>query len=412
MADAKQTCTAEDTLERLIEGFAHGARGAERTLESVSHVMERVSGLVEENEGLADEVLRSYEQLNLIFEFTQRIATVTSVADIEQHLLSQLGELLGVDGMHLVAPDGTWRSYAVRERDAAFAPDAGGEWLQREIDGVRRSRSLCVASSERGHVLAGPLVRLDERVDAVLALRPAQAEQFTSGEMMLLESILAFGSSVISNSELHERLREMSMQTTRALVAAIDKKDHYTCGHSERVGVLARETGRELGLPESELQVLEWAGLLHDVGKIGIPEEILTKPGALTDEEFEVIKQHPVMGYEILQPITSFEVVLEAVLLHHENADGSGYPRGMTREQTPLFARIIHVVDVFDALSSDRSYRPAFSVEQACGILRKEAGTKLDAEVVNAFLAMFERMRTGEPEWLGRLFPRAQQGGD
>jgi putative two-component system response regulator len=186
-------------------------------------------------------------------------------------------------------------------------------------------------------------------------------------------------------------------------VAAIDKKDRYTSGHSERVGYLAKLIGRQMGIPANELQVLEMSGLLHDVGKIGVPEGILRKPGKLTKEEYDIIKSHPRMGHEILTPIASFGGVLDGVLYHHENPDGSGYPDGLGNDEIPLFARIIHVVDVFDALTSTRSYRVAFSPEQAYEILREEAGTKLDAEVVAVFLEMVSALQATSPDELANI---------
>jgi HD-GYP domain-containing protein (c-di-GMP phosphodiesterase class II) len=245
---------------------------------------------------------------------------------------------------------------------------------------------------------------MDERVDAVLAIRPPYAGEFTSGDMLMIESLLAFGGQIISNSEIHERLRRMSLESTRALVAAIDKKDHYTSGHSERVGFLARLTGQRMGLAASELQVLEMSALLHDVGKIGIPEGILCKPGRLTKEEYDVIKNHPRMGYEILKPIASFGDVLEGVLHHHENPDGSGYPEGLAGDQIPLYARIIHVVDVFDAVTSTRSYRTAFSLGRSREIICEEAGTRLDAEVVKVFLELLPTLRAEHAEQFGSVF--------
>jgi HD-GYP domain-containing protein (c-di-GMP phosphodiesterase class II) len=184
---------------------------------------------------------------------------------------------------------------------------------------------------------------------------------------------------------------------TRALVAAIDQKDHYTRGHSERVGMLSRLVGRELGLSRAELQDLEWAGLLHDVGKIGIPEVILSKPGRLSLTEFESIKRHPRIGYEILRPIASFERVLTGVLHHHEQPDGNGYPSGLRGDAVPLIARIIHVADTFDALTSTRSYRRAFQVERACEIMRQDAGSRLDAGVIDVFLRVLEAYRQADP---------------
>ncbi|MBU0617706.1 MAG: HD-GYP domain-containing protein [Planctomycetes bacterium] len=375
-------------------------------LESLSQALEKVGQLVDENEGLAEEVLRGYEQLNLIFDFTQQIASFTDADEIERALLRRLGELLATQTVLVVGPNSTYRCYDVAggkrisDGDASVLP----EQLTIEIEAARASRAIVMHSCASSRIVIGPLMRLDGRIDMVLALRPLDADQFTSGDMLLTESLLTFGGQIISNAEVHERLRHMSLESTRALVAAIDKKDHYTSGHSERVGYLARLIGRRMRVPANELQVLEMSSLLHDVGKIGIPEGILCKPGKLTKEEYDIIKNHPRMGHEILTPIASFGGVLDGVLHHHENPDGSGYPEGLGGDEIPLFARIIHVVDVFDALTSTRSYRVAFSPEQACDILRKEAGTKLDAEVVAVFLDMVSAFQANPPDELADVF--------
>lgn len=378
----------------------------DQALGSLSEVLERVSQVLDENEGFADEVLRSYEQLNLIFDFTRQIASLTEVNQIEKALLGQLGRLLAAHTMLVVGPDGSYRNYDVSRRELVRGHGTAvlTEQLNAEIEALRQSRTTSVCSSPAASILLGPLVRLDDKIDMVLAIRAPDATEFTSGDMLMLESILAFGGQIISNNEIHERLRRMSLESTRALVAAIDKKDHYTSGHSERVGRLAQMTGRRLGVSVNDLRILEMSALLHDVGKIGVPEEILSKPGRLTREEYELIKSHPRMGYEILKPIASFGGVLDGVLYHHENPDGSGYPEGLSGEEIPLSARIIHVADVFDALTSTRSYRVAYSYEDACEIIRKEAGTKLDAEVAAAFLEVVETYRAEHPEQFAATF--------
>jgi HD-GYP domain-containing protein (c-di-GMP phosphodiesterase class II) len=383
-------------------------------VESLSRMVEQVGQLLDENEGLANEVLRSYEQLNLIFEFTQQIASLTEVEAIEQALLTRLGKLLAARTMLVIGPEGGYRCYDVAcgELIQWGAADDVIDRLGDEIEALRQTPTVSVHSSPVARVVLGALRRADEQVDVVLATRPSDVAEFNSGDMMMLESILAFGGQIISNSEMHERLRRMSLESTRALVAAIDKKDHYTSGHSERVGFLARLTAARMGVSAGKLQALEMAALLHDVGKIGVPEEILCKCGKLADEEFAVIKQHPVMGYDILKPIGSFRDVLDGVLYHHENADGSGYPKGLAGEDIPLFARIIHVVDVFDALTSDRSYRAAYSFEQACQILREEAGTKLDPAVVSVFLELLVKYRTDHPEEFAAAFAGAKGATD
>jgi HD-GYP domain-containing protein (c-di-GMP phosphodiesterase class II) len=393
-----------------VDGFAGpGVGGGEVDLlghlDSVSRLVQRIGHLLEENAGFAEEVLRNYEQLNLIFDLTQQIAQVAEARAIERLLLQRVAGLLKVPAVCVATASGECRTYAGQgdRPPLPFDPEDISHWVAQSssfalLSLVRTARQVHVESVGGRQVILGPLVRLDEQVDVVLAARPPQSEPFTSGDMMMVESVLAFGGQIISNSELHERLRRMSIEVTRALVAAIDKKDHYTSGHSERAGFLTRLTAQELGLPPAEQQIMEWAGLLHDVGKIGIPEGILCKPGKLTEAEFEIVKQHPRMGYEILKPIASLGLILDAVLYHHEYPDGSGYPEGLPGDQIPLVARIIHVVDTFDALTSTRSYRKAFTIEKAFEIIQAEKNIRIDAEVAEAFSRAFEAYRRDDPE--------------
>jgi HD-GYP domain-containing protein (c-di-GMP phosphodiesterase class II) len=378
-------------------------------LETASRLVQRVGQMLEENNGFANEVLQNYEQLNLIFDLTQQIASVTDVHAIEKLLLQRVARLLATETLWLCSPDGAYRPVGAVPPGprAATALDVAPAAVAEIVDAVRHSRLVRVADVSGRQLIAGPLVRLDDQVDVVLADRSAARGAFQSGDMMLVESVLAFGGQILSNTELHERMRRMVLEVTRALVAAIDKKDHYTSGHSERGGFLTRLTAQELGVPPEQQQAMEWAGLLHDVGKIGIPEEILCKPGKLTPAEFDIIKQHPRMGYEILQPIASFNVILEGVLYHHEYPDGSGYPEGLVGEHIPLVARIVHVVDTFDALTSTRSYRQAFSIDKAIEIIRAEEGTRIDAEVGEAFVRAFTAYRHSDPVDFAARFPTA-----
>ncbi len=380
-------------------------------LGAASRLVQRIGEIVEENAGFADEVLRSYEQLNLIFDLTQQIASVADARTIERLLLQRLATLLGTQRIWLIDPTGECRTPVAGTAGPDETPLTGPD-VAAVIAQARQAREVQAASVRDCPLIAGPLVRLDEHVDTVAAARPPGAAAFTAGDMMIVESILTFGGQILSNSELHERLRRMSIEVTRALVAAIDKKDHYTSGHSERGGFLTRLTAAELGVPPAEQQTMEWAGLLHDVGKIGIPEEILCKPGKLTEAEFEVVKQHPRMGYEILKPIASLGTILDGVLYHHEYPDGSGYPEGLRGDQIPLVARIIHVADTFDALTSTRSYRQAFTIEKALEIIRSERGVRIDAEVADAFFRAFDRYRRTQPEDFEARFGPAREVAD
>ena len=401
--DARSQPSLHELAEQLARVAPSTASAALQQLDALSQVLCAVRDLVTENEGLAEEVLRSYEQLNVVFDFTRRIARLTDADAIRAGLIRQIAELLDAEDLWIVEDDDAVEHFA----GAGAQTDRPLPVDHAQLEGFRQRGGVFVHDDGRQHLLIAVLERLDDRRSVLIARRGPGSGPFVSGELMLVEALTSLGVQLLNNAELHSRLRRMSVETTRALVAAIDKKDHYTCGHSERVGLLARLTGEQLGLPESELQTLEWAGLLHDVGKIGVPEEVLTKPGKLNDQEWEYIRQHPTMGYEILKPIASFTGVLDAVLYHHENPDGTGYPHGLEGDQIPLFARIVHVVDVFDALSSDRAYRPAFSLEKTIEILTREAGTKLDPACVRAFLAALENLRQNDPQRFAELFPHA-----
>jgi HD-GYP domain-containing protein (c-di-GMP phosphodiesterase class II) len=177
------------------------------------------------------------------------------------------------------------------------------------------------------------------------------------------------------------------VNTIKALTAAIDAKDDYTLGHSFRVARISVSIGKYMQLRESQLADLEIAAYMHDLGKIGIRDAVLGKPGKLTEEEFNEIKEHPVFTNEFLQPINLPEFVMDAAVHHHERLDGSGYPNGLCGRQISPFARIIAVADVFDALTSERPYRPAMSVENSLKILCEGIDSKFDRQVVLALLS-------------------------
>lgn len=186
--------------------------------------------------------------------------------------------------------------------------------------------------------------------------------------------------------------------TVSALVQAVEIKDHYTRGHSERVAKGAELIARRLALPEDRISKLRYAGLLHDIGKLGIPTRLLAKPGKLTDEEFQILAQHPNQGVAVIRDIRFLTDVYDGILYHHERLDGRGYPTGKSGDQIPLFARVLGVADAFDAMTSTRSYRAARPVSEAVEELRRGAGTQFDPELVRAFAEALElEERAGHP---------------
>ena len=196
-----------------------------------------------------------------------------------------------------------------------------------------------------------------------------------------------------SRLELHDKnLREMFISTTRALAAAIDAKDPYTRGHSQRVAQISLELARELDLSPSEQQKVNIAALLHDVGKIGIEDRILKKPTQLTDEEYHVVKQHPTWGSMIMGHIKQLKEVVPGIQYHHERLDGTGYPEGRVGSQIPMLARIIAVADTFDAMTTDRLYQKAMEPQFVVSKLIEWKGSRYDPTVVDAMLRIYTRI--------------------
>lgn len=193
-----------------------------------------------------------------------------------------------------------------------------------------------------------------------------------------------------SNSVLkaHSRLTRAHNAFIRTITNALDARDVYTAGHSFRVSEYSCAIANVLGMPAEEIAVLRVGALIHDVGKIGVPDNILRKAGPLLPEEYGVIMQHPSIGRKILEDVEGFQPYLDIVELHHENHDGSGYPRGLRGDEIPLEARIVHVADAYDAMTSDRPYRDGMSHEDAIAQIRRWSGTQFDPNVAAAFLSL------------------------
>ena len=224
------------------------------------------------------------------------------------------------------------------------------------------------------------------------ALHKSANTQFQLSDAALLASFSTLIAAQYRTSHRHLDLKNLVVGLTRSLTAAIDAKDSYTAGHSERVARMAVELGRELSLPEEQLNDIYLAGLLHDIGKIGIRDDVLCKNGPLTTEERQHINEHVVIGHRILSGLKGIDQLLDVVLYHHEQFNGSGYPTGLSGEQIPYMARIMAVADSFDAMSSDRPYRAGMKLEKVEAVLRDGSGKQWDPNVVNAFLRCKQKL--------------------
>lgn len=295
--------------------------------------------------------------------------------------------------------DGRWLVIRAAEHRAGGVPHAARPepW---EIEELRAHAGGFTVKAEEGRrsyfaperpdaaptVIVLPLVRHGVLGGALLLERAVPNDGEAEALAQVRRNADPIGVALV-NTQLHGQLEALTWGALTALARAIDAVSPWTAGHSERVTLGALEIGRRLGLAEHDLDLLHRGGLLHDVGKVGIPAALLDKPGKLTGEEYEIIKQHPSIGAKILAPIAAFHPVLPLVLRHHELLDGSGYPGHLVGDEIPLLVRVLTVSDVFDALTSDRPYRPAWPAERAIALLRSEAVVHFDPLVVEALAA-------------------------
>ena len=236
-----------------------------------------------------------------------------------------------------------------------------------------------------------PMRLKDEVIGVIQVLNRTGDIPFNDHDVEILEAIANQAVSSLDNARLYENIQRVYLSTVEVLATAIDAKDPYTHGHSRRVTDYSVAIAEEMGLAKTELETVRYAGLLHDVGKIGIKDSIIGKPERLTDEEYGIIKRHPVIGAEILKPVEFLSDKVPGVLHHHEYFDGRGYPNHLKGEDIPFIGRVICVADAFDAMTSDRPYRKGLNVNVAIGELKKFSGKQFDPFCVDAFLKAFER---------------------
>jgi putative nucleotidyltransferase with HDIG domain len=265
---------------------------------------------------------------------------------------------------------------------AVLCPDLMADERYRDGDRVALDhiRSVLCAPLETGGRVVGALYLDTSSEDAA----------FDEHSLNLLLAASRQVGLALHRAQLVEDLERLFVGAIETLVATVEAKDIYTYGHSARVSKLGRQIAEHMGLSEEERERIKLAGLLHDIGKIGIPESILTKPAKLTDEEWEYVRSHPQIGESIIRQMGSDRLaeVQRLVRHHHERTDGSGYPDGLRGEAIPLGARILGVADAYDAMTSNRPYRTPFTAEAAVAELHRNAGRQFDRRAVEALVAI------------------------
>jgi HD-GYP domain-containing protein (c-di-GMP phosphodiesterase class II) len=265
-----------------------------------------------------------------------------------------------------------------------------------------------IALNKRGG--SGPLALKGKTAGATIPPSAPSGTSFRKTDAALLTPFVALLELHAHGATRYQELKNLLVGLTRALTTAIDAKDTYTYGHSERVARIAVELGRDLGLDGDDLGDIYLAGLLHDVGKIGIRDEVLRKPGKLTPEEQDHIRQHVTIGYSILSDLRQIRNLLPGVLYHHERYDGGGYPDGLAGENIPLLARILAVADAYDAMTTARPYREPLPWRTVEDILAAGAGTQWDGRIVEAFQRCRQKIHTIRQRGVGESLRQAIEG--
>ena len=390
----------------------------------------QVQQLESEVEKLSAHLGSTFEEISLLYRLTHNLKLSANDEELGQRALEWLAEVVPAESFALqLIPTADADPLATGSRSQPVLLTFGDcdltvddfTSLVEELALKSSSRPVVVNHVEQedfGWRFAGvrqlvivPVAEGERLFGWLAVFNHSSANEFGTAEASLLSSVGTMLGIHSGNIDLYRQQADLLAGVVKAMSSAIDAKDPYTRGHSDRVARVAVRLAQELGCDGETINTLYFSGLLHDIGKIGINEEVLRKPGKLTEAEFEHIKTHVIVGYRILADLRSMSRMLPVVLHHHESWDGSGYPHGLAREEIPYLARIVAVADSYDAMASDRPYRPGMEDAKLDEIIRTGAGQQWDPEVVKAFFRARDDIRAisgrngeqadlAEPKWL------------
>jgi HD-GYP domain-containing protein (c-di-GMP phosphodiesterase class II) len=358
---------------------------------------ERETVLQAKFDDLKNQIGRTFDENSLLHKLTRSLQISRSPSDLARMCLDQMHALIKSAGSVICLEEKSGATQFLVEGELPFdefgmarliAQSEDHGWPQPLVKNHIKGTLLGADFPGLSNFVMVPIAEGAHRSGWILSCNLEQGREFGTVEASLLDSIATNLGNHIRNINLYEQNNELMLSFVRSLVSTLDAKDPYTRGHSERVALIARRLGEELGLPDDDLYDIYLSGLLHDIGKIGINNSILQKSGKLTNDEFKEIQKHPMIGFEILRSPKNLRKILPGVRNHHENFNGKGYPDRLRGEQIPLMARIVAVADGFDAMGSRRPYRDGMPREKIEEIFRRGAGHQWDPRVVDAYFAV------------------------
>ncbi len=391
---ARATSIASGETNGLVETAEHNEIGElAKAFNRITQELELKIDELESSRQLVKKLLSRIGTAIISYEGIDNILSLI-MENTAAALEASMGSLMLVDGekQELFVKSAFSRAGEAPEPDRRFKVGDGiAGWVVKEGRAMRGKGQtvelgFSAAKAAEGEVLCVPLKLRERPMGVVLVFRPRGGAAFTEDDESLVASIGSQMAVAIENYRLNLDVERTYVETIMALALAVEAKDPYSAGHSKRVGFYAMKIGEAMQLDEETLRILNDAGVLHDIGKIGIKDEILLKVTQLTPDEMKIMEQHPLIGEAIVKPVRSLQRVVALVRHHHERYDGSGYPSHLKGDEIPFGARILSVADTYDAMITDRPYRKRLPLEEAKAELRKIAGSQLDPAVVDAFL--------------------------
>ena len=386
----------------LAAWLQHGVTGPDRIAAILRWTREDLDAADRQDTLLrefSDKLIQSYEETHVLFRIMRFMASSGSPRQQVQLVCNQILQILPFKWVAVLFKgedrvESTLRGQLILAGEPPCAEDDFRAEIARVLegqDGDNWTRVVCPEDSAFAALLGAeaacdPITYNGGVVGAlVVGNKSGPDPAIASPEIQFIDAVADFLGTFHENAVRFAEQQALFIGTIRSLSAAIDAKDPYTRGHSDRVAFLSGAISLAMGLGDEAAERARIGGLVHDIGKIGVPEAILCKPGRLSDDEFMAIKRHPEIGHNILRDIDPLQDVLPGVLYHHERWDGRGYPHQIAGDKIPLIARIIGLADTFDAMSSTRSYRPALPREHVLREIERGAGSQFDPRIVDAF---------------------------